>query len=385
MGMYPPTPGADTLAIHGPSFPSILVQRPGGNVQINGGSPAAHYVQGVTLNGSAVSRNYLRYPDLAAGGTLQYTMGTAPSSWGTGAGDVPPSFTDGAVQPPLPPSLGANLAQGRAATGSATCAATESAAKAVDGSIAGNSKFCSATAPRFVQVDLGSAQTVGSVVVQHAGLGAENTGWNTGAFTISTSADGTTWSQAIAVTANRSSRTLHQFTPRTARYVKLDIATPANDGNGAARIYELEVYAAGPSGNLLLNKPATADSSCAASEGPDKAVNGGVSGGWSDKWCSKGSTRWLRVDMGASVHLSSLVVRHAGAGGESAGWNTRDFDLQVSADGSTWTTVASPRGSTADVTTHAVDVTGRYVRLNVVTPTQNGDTAARVYELEAYA
>ncbi|MGI5241744.1 GH92 family glycosyl hydrolase [Dactylosporangium sp. CA-139066] len=385
MGMYPATPGADTLAIHGPSFPSILIQRSAGNIQINGGSSTSQYVQGLTLNGSGVSHNYLRYPDLAAGGTLQYTMGTSPSSWGTGAGDVPPSFTDGASQPATPPNLGTNLALGKTATGSATCAAAESPDKAVDGTLQNNSKFCSSAATKFLQVDLGSNQTVGSVVVKHAGLGAENTGWNTGAFTISTSTDGTNWTQAASVAGNRTSRTLSQFAQRSARYVRLDISTPANDGNAAARIYEFEVYSAGPAGNLLLNKPATADSSCASTEGPEKAVNGSVSGGNSDKWCSLGSSKWLQVDMGSSVHLSSIVVKHAGAGGESASWDTRDFDLLVSSDGSTWTTVASPRGNTADTTTHAVNVTGRYVRLNIITPTQTTDAAARIYELEAYA
>ena len=80
------------------------------------------------------------------------------------------------------------------------------------------------------------------------------------------------------------------------------------------------------------------------------------------------------------------MVRHAGAGGESAAFNTRDFDLQVSPDGTTWTTVASPRGNTANVTTHTITaVSARYVRLNVIAPTSNADTAARVYELEVYA
>ncbi|MFI5916205.1 GH92 family glycosyl hydrolase [Dactylosporangium sp. NPDC051541] len=385
LGMYPATPGADTLAINGPSFSSILIQRPGGNVTINGGSATSQYVQSVSLNGGAVSKNFIRYPDLAAGGTLTYTMGTSPSSWGTGAGDVPPSFTDGATQPATPPNLGTNLALGKTATGSATCAAAESADKAVDGTLQNNSKFCSSAATKFLQVDLGSNQSVGAVVLKHAGLGAENTGWNTGAFTISTSTDGTNWSAAATVSGNRTSRTLNQFTARTARYVKVDITTPANDGNTAARIYEFEVYGAATGGNLLLNKAATADSSCAASEGPEKAVNGSVSGGNSDKWCSTGASKFLQVDMGAANHLSSIVVRHAGAGGESATWDTKDFDLQVSSDGSTWTTVASPRGNTADVTTHAVNVTGRYVRLNVITPTQTTDGAARIYELEAYA
>ncbi|MET7395410.1 GH92 family glycosyl hydrolase [Dactylosporangium sp. NPDC005572] len=384
LGMYPVTPGADTLALHGPLFPSVLIQRSAGNITINGGNGTSQYVQSLTLNGAAVSNNYLRYPDLAAGGTLQYTMGGSASSWGTTAGNVPPSFTDGATQPPAAPNLGTNLALNRTATGSTACATAESPAKAVDGSLASNSKFCSGTAPRYLQVDLGSNQTVGSFVLKHAGLGGETTGWNTGAFTISTSTDGSTWSQAVSVSGNRSSRTLHQVAPRTARYVKVDVSTPANDGNAAARIYEFEVYSAGPSGNLALNKPASADSSCATTEGPEKAVNGTVSGGNADKWCSLGTNRFLQVDLGSSVHLSSIVVKHAGAGGEQAAWNTFDFDLQVSDNGTTWTTVAQPRGNTADVTTHAVNVNGRYVRINVITPTSNGNTAARIYELEVY-
>src|SRR6185312_10205992 len=104
--------------------------------------------------------------------------------------------------------------------------------------------------------------------------------------------------------------------------------------------------------NVALNKTATADSSCNANEGPAKAVNGSVTGGNSDKWCSAGATKFLQVDLGATHPISQFTLRHAGAGGESATWNTRDFDLQVSNDGSTWTTVVQARGSTANVTNH---------------------------------
>ncbi|SDW73934.1 PKD domain-containing protein [Amycolatopsis xylanica] len=140
-----------------------------------------------------------------------------------------------------------------------------------------------------------------------------------------------------------------------------------------------------PAVNLALNKPATADSQCAAAEGPAKAVNGSVSGGNSDKWCSTGATPFLQVDLGSSVALGRFVVRHAGAGGEAVRWNTRDFDIQTSQDGTTWTTVTSARGNTADVTTHPVTpVRARYVRLAVLTPTQDTDRAARVYEFECW-
>lgn len=388
LGMYPATPGADTLALHGPLFPSITIPRPNGTVQINGGSATSQYVQSVVLNGSATSHNYLRYGDLASGGTITYTMGGSPSGWGTGAGDVPPSFTDGATQPPAAPNLGTNLALNKPATGSATCAATESPDKAFDGSLANNSKFCSLASPAMLQVDLGSAQTVTSFVVKHAGLGGENTGWNTGAFNIQTSLDGSNWSTAVTVSGSRSSRTYHPVSARSTRYVRLNVTTPTNNGNNATRIYEFEVYGGGSSPgptNVALNRPATADSQCNANEGPEKAVNGSVSGGNSDKWCSLGSNRWLQVDLGSTKAIQSFTVRHAGAGGESTAWDTRDFDLQVSADGTNWTTVVQARGNTADVSTHPVSASGRYVRLNVITPTQNGDPAARIYELEVYA
>jgi hypothetical protein len=156
---------------------------------------------------------------------------------------VPPSFTAGALPPTPAPALGTDLALGRTVTASAACAATEGAANAVDGSVANNSKWCSGTAGASLQVDLGSAQTVGSFVVKHAGLGGETTGWNTGAFAIDTSTDGTTFTTVVNVSGFRSSRTFHPITPRSARFVRLRSLTPTNNGNAATRIYELEVYA----------------------------------------------------------------------------------------------------------------------------------------------
>jgi len=244
LGMYPATPGADTLALHGPSFPSILIQRAAGNITISapGVSASNAAVQGVTVNGAATTHSFVRYPDVAAGGTLAYTMGASPGSWGTGAGDVPPSFTDGATPPPAAPVLGTNLARGRAVTASAACATTEGAANAVDASVANNSKWCSLTASASLQIDLGAAQSVSRFVVKHAGLGGETTGWNTGAFAIDTSTDGTSFTTVVNVTGSRSSRTFHQITARTARFVRFRSLTPTNNGNGATRIYEVEVY-----------------------------------------------------------------------------------------------------------------------------------------------
>jgi hypothetical protein len=154
----------------------------------------------------------------------------------------------------------------------------------------------------------------------------------------------------------------------------------------AARAWIDSTVGGGTSTNLALNRPATGSASCNADEGPAKAVNGSVGGGVTDKWCSGAAgTKTLQVDLGATRTIRTVTVRHAGAGGESASFNTRDFDLQVSNDGNTWTTAAQARASTASVTNHAVTASGRYVRLSVIAATQTTSGVARIYELEVYA
>jgi hypothetical protein len=85
-----------------------------------------------------------------------------------------------------------------------------------------------------------------------------------------------------------------------------------------------------------------------------------ASGGNSDKWCSSAAPRFLRVDLGAPVALSSVIARHASAGGESASFNT-------------------------GVTTSPVTATARFLRVAVLTAEQGSPNgAARIYELEVY-
>ena len=62
-----------------------------------------------------------------------------------------------------------------------------------------------------------------------------------------------------------------------------------------------------------------------------------------------------RSTSASSQTVNRFVVKHAGAGGENTAWNTRDFTLQVSTNGTTWTTVATVTGNTASTTTHNVD------------------------------
>ncbi|MDQ1654706.1 MAG: hypothetical protein QOI35_3906 [Cryptosporangiaceae bacterium] len=132
--------------------------------------------------------------------------------------------------------------------------------------------------------------------------------------------------------------------------------------------------------NLALNKPTKSkQASCSANEGPAKAVNGSVSGGTTDKWCSGvAGAKSLEVDLGASKALKKLTVRHAGAGGESAAFNTKNFTLDVSTGGGVWTTVATVTNNTAATTNHTISANGQWIRITTTDP------VARIYEFEAY-
>ena len=139
-------------------------------------------------------------------------------------------------------------------------------------------------------------------------------------------------------------------------------------------------------GNLALNRPASGSASCNANEAPPKAVNGSVSGGTTDKFCSLAASKFLQVDLQSARSIGRFVVQHAGAGGESTTWNTRVFSIDVSSDGVNFSRAVTVTANTASTSTHTITpVTARFVRLNVTQAQQTTGGATRIYELEVYA
>ena len=140
--------------------------------------------------------------------------------------------------------------------------------------------------------------------------------------------------------------TTHVIDPAVdARYVRLNVFRPSYTGEPVAKIYEFEVY--GPDGkvNLALHRPATGSIPCRQDQGPEKAVNGSVSGGQSDMWCARDYPLFLQIDLGEVHRVSRFIVKHASAGGESEDSDTRDFNIQLSNDAKTFTTVAASTGA----------------------------------------
>jgi hypothetical protein len=140
--------------------------------------------------------------------------------------------------------------------------------------------------------------------------------------------------------------TTHVIEPAVeARFVRLNVIRPSYSGEPVARIYEFEVYGPDDGENLALGRPATGSLPCTQDQGPEKAVNGSVAGGETDRWCSGDRPLFLQVDLGAVRPVKRFVVKHASAGGESEESDTRDFNIQVSTEGKTFTTVHSSSGA----------------------------------------
>src|SRR5260370_1047205 len=81
--------------------------------------------------------------------------------------------------------------------------------------------------------------------------------------------------------------------------------------------------------NLALNKPATASSTENAGTPAADAVDGNTGTRWSSAFSDP---QWLEVDLGSSQAICQVVLQ----------WETAyatAFQIQTSADGTTWTTI----------------------------------------------
>jgi outer membrane protein assembly factor BamB len=138
-----------------------------------------------------------------------------------------------------------NLALKRQAAGSAPCDPSQTPDKAFNGSAESGpaDKWCSSAANPSLTVDLGSVVMVGRFVVEHAGAGGDDFLLNTRDFNIQLSSDGANFNTVANVTGNIQSITTHDIQPTTARYVRLNVITPAQITSPAANIYEFQIFA----------------------------------------------------------------------------------------------------------------------------------------------
>ncbi|MFG1809700.1 lectin [Streptomyces sp. NPDC049040] len=136
LGMYPETPGTDTLALGSPAFPVARVTFGNGKqVTLNApqAAPDAPYVQALDVKGKEWNTAWLTFDQFRSAKTLDFALATQPStSWASGQDAAPPSDTTGGqrvLAATGPTSDGLVVAPG--AGGDATLRLTNLGSKAV--------------------------------------------------------------------------------------------------------------------------------------------------------------------------------------------------------------------------------------------------------------
>lgn len=131
------------------------------------------------------------------------------------------------------------------------------------------------------------------------------------------------------------------------------ITVTTQDGNKTATA-SITVTSGGTGTNLALNKPTTVSSTESASYPGSYAVDGNASTRWASAFSDP---QWIYVDLGASYNVNRVKIVWEAAYG-------KDFQIQVSANASTWTTIKTVTGNTVLTTDYTgLSGTGRYVRI----------------------
>ncbi len=130
--------------------------------------------------------------------------------------------------------------------------------------------------------------------------------------------------------------------------------------------------AAGAQTLLSQGRPAVASSTESSSYPAASAVDGSTSTRWSSQFSDP---QWIYVDLGASSTITRVVLNWEAAYG-------RAYQIQVSNDASSWSTVYSTTSATGGVNDLSVSASGRYVRIY---GTQRGTVYGySLWELQVY-
>jgi hypothetical protein len=194
---------------------------------------------------------------LAVGASCTVTVTFRPTASGARAGSV--AVTSNANNSPTSISLtgngiGAdtNLARGKPASASSQVNGTQTAATATDGDANTYWESVNNAFPQWLQVDLGTAQSIGKVTLKLPPSSAWGT--RTQTLSVQTSTDGSSFSTAVAsatYTFTSPTNVVNITVPATnARYVRVNIT--GNSGWPAGQVSEFEVY---PSGGSPINAP----------------------------------------------------------------------------------------------------------------------------------
>ena len=290
-------------------------------------------------------------------GTTTTTAPTSTSTTTTTTTTAPPGANCSAA-----PS-GTELSQsGWSASTNAPSGANDAPANAVDGNL--STRF-STDEPQasglYLQVDMGSAQSFDEVDLQVP----NSAGDYARGFSVGVSSDGTAFTTVASCTGSGTPEVV-SFPAQDARYLRVTLTQAYSPSWWS--VDELDLYGGGSTTTTTAATTTTApaEANCSApvpgtqldesgfsastnapssaADAPQNAINNAVSGTTPDRFSTdeaQAAGLYFRVDMGSSQNVSAIEMNAPDYAGDYA----RGYQVQVSSDASSWSTVATCTGS----------------------------------------
>jgi hypothetical protein len=245
-------------------------------------------------------------------------------------------------------AAGSLLSQGQPTTASSLESASYPASNATDGNT--GTRWSSAFSdPQWLEVDLGATASISQVVLQWEAAYAT-------AFQIQVSNDNATWTSIYSTTTGTGG-TQTLTVSGSGRYVRMYGTARATQYGYS--LWEFQVYGTIGSGSgcgstdAALGQPTTASSLESASYPASNATDGNTGTRWSSAFSDP---QWLQVDLGSTQSICQVSLAWEAAYATA-------FQIQVSNDASTWTSIYSTTTGTGGTQTLTVSGSGRYVRM----------------------
>jgi hypothetical protein len=265
-------------------------------------------------------------------------------------------------------SSASSVASTLVSQGRPVAASTElqAASYAVDGNAGTRWESAHGTTPSWISVDLGTAKSLTSVVIDWEAA-------NAGAYQIQGSNDNANWTTLKSITGGTfGNRTDTNAVSGSYRYVRIYCTALSTGNNWGYSIFELKVYAAGAtSSSAATSSVASSVASSQASAGTLTPVSATASTNLQPaanaidknsgtRWESAVATdpSWITLDLGAAKNLTSVAIDWEAA-------NAANYLVQGSNDNTNWTTLKTFTGGTFGNRTDTNTISGsyRYVRI----------------------
>ncbi|HET9896081.1 MAG TPA: discoidin domain-containing protein [Streptosporangiaceae bacterium] len=242
---------------------------------------------------------------------------------------------------------------GWVASSNTTSSAADAPGNAIDGNV--STRFSSdadQASGMFFQVNMGSSQTFNQIELNAGGsTGDYARGWN-----VEVSSNGTTFTSVATGTGTSSPQTI-TFAAQTAQYIR--VVLTAGVTTNWWSIAEFTAFNGTPETALgEAGWVASSNTSSSAADAPANAIDGNLSTRFSSD-ADQSSGMFFQVNMGSAQNFNQLEMNAAGSSGDYA----RGFNVEVSTDGSTFTSVATGTGTSSPETVSFAAQTAQYIRV----------------------